>query len=152
MNYYKKSYKDYLSTYDMLTIQKNFSSYEYTMCFADRFLVYWPTARSVTENMFCFMVDAYNRIDSSLNKIPFIIKKLPYDFFLYTWYWRLISEHVKFTSCFQCSNCWNPDSPDYLEIPLHVHHPDYSFHGEEITNIDKLVCLCEDCHKKEHNL
>lgn len=73
------------------------------------------------------------------------IQDMPYDDFLKTPYWIAISTHVRKKNNFTCEMCGATD------VALHIHHPDYSFHGEELQNIGRLKCLCEDCHEKFHS-
>lgn len=72
------------------------------------------------------------------------ILEMPYLDFLRTPYWVAISDFVKLKNNYKCEICGKGGV-------LHVHHPNYDFHGRELQNIDKLKCLCADCHEKFHN-
>lgn len=71
------------------------------------------------------------------------IRKMKYSDFLTTPYWREIAKRVK-TQRKRCQLCGSKKR-------LEVHHSDYSVHGEEIRNLDKLTILCHECHSKFHD-
>lgn len=75
----------------------------------------------------------------------YIAKEITYHDFLSTLYWKVISAYVKHINSFRCSNCGKEDN-------LHVHHLHYLNHGDELHNLDDLICLCAECHEKEHNI
>lgn len=35
---------------------------------------------------------------------------------------------------------------------LNVHHNSYAHHGQEHKHLEDLVVLCNNCHKKFHNI
>lgn len=74
------------------------------------------------------------------------IKYMNYKDFLKTPYWDAVSNQVKKNNVYTCQLCGAKN------VTLHVHHPNYDFHGYEADNIDKLLCLCEKCHQKHHNI
>jgi len=86
-------------------------------------------------------------IYSNCNKAEIIehIKGLDYYDFLKTPYWKAIAWEVKRLAGFKCLFCASNER-------LVAHHRDYSFHGNEIDNIKQLVCLCNDCHEKHHDI
>ena len=95
-------------------------------------------------------VKTYQKINSlclynvDYNEIENYINSMDYNNFLQTPYWKAISEKVKKRAKWMCEMCGKNTSC------LNVHHPDYSFHGQELQNIDRLKCLCTDCHEKFH--
>lgn len=72
------------------------------------------------------------------------ILQMDYKDFLKTPYWVAISELVRRRHKYVCEMCGKGGV-------LHVHHPNYEFHGKELQNIKKLKCLCADCHELFHN-
>lgn len=73
------------------------------------------------------------------------IMKMDYYDFLKTPYWNAVSGQVKKRNNYKCQLCGNQGA-------LNVHHPDYSFHGHEAENINKLLCLCDKCHNNYHKI
>lgn len=73
------------------------------------------------------------------------IMKMDYYDFLKTPYWNAVSGQVKKKNDYKCQLCGNQGT-------LNVHHPDYSFHGYEAENINKLLCLCDKCHNNYHKI
>ncbi|MGL5190156.1 MAG: hypothetical protein ACRC7S_10980 [Cetobacterium sp.] len=73
------------------------------------------------------------------------IKRMDYKDFLKTPYWKAISEKVKIKSDFRCSLCNSSKN-------LSVHHRTYSIHGDELYNMNELVCICQECHDKHHDI
>jgi 5-methylcytosine-specific restriction endonuclease McrA len=76
-------------------------------------------------------------------EIKIELKKLSYDDFLLTWYWRTISNFLRKRDK-KCKLC---DSTENLL----VHHKTYSHHGDELHHLNDLVVLCDKCHKKIHD-
>ena len=76
-------------------------------------------------------------------EIKIELKKLSYEDFLFTWYWRTISNFLRKTDkkCKLCNSIEN----------LLVHHKTYSHHGDELHHLNDLVVLCDKCHKKVHD-
>lgn len=73
------------------------------------------------------------------------LRKMKYEDFLKTRYWRTVRAYVIEQSGRKCSVCG--------EIKyLNVHHKSYEHHGSEIFHLEDLVVLCEKCHSKAHNL
>lgn len=73
------------------------------------------------------------------------LRSLPYLRFLKTRYWKDVSDAVKERDGNKCAYCGSTSS-------LEVHHITYNHHGDEFENLDDLVCLCHNCHSKEHGL
>lgn len=71
--------------------------------------------------------------------------KMDYYDFLQTPYWNAVSAQVKKRNNYKCQLCGKQGT-------LNVHHPDYSFHGYETENINKLLCLCDKCHNNYHKI
>ena len=72
------------------------------------------------------------------------IQSIPYTVFLNSIYWRIVSSTIKHRQK-KCSLCGK-------RIGLQVHHKNYKHHGFELQNMDDLIVLCRDCHKKIHNI
>lgn len=86
----------------------------------------------------------YNKCNK--NAICIQIKKLRYHDFLKTPYWKTVSYEAKKRAGFKCMICSSPTN-------LRTHHKNYNHHGREIEHIDDdLVVLCDECHKKFHNI
>lgn len=74
------------------------------------------------------------------------IQHMPYKMFLMTPYWKLVSEDVKLRFNYTCKLCGSREN-------LQVHHITYDNHGFEHKYRHKdLICVCEKCHKKLHNI
>ena len=71
------------------------------------------------------------------------INDINYYDFLRTPYWKAISEKVKYKAKYKCQICNSTDN-------LCVHHRSYSSHGDEVHNLEDLICICQDCHTKHH--
>jgi hypothetical protein len=72
------------------------------------------------------------------------MKALPYKDFLHSDYWDIVRLIVIDRYGEKCALCGNPDH-------LHVHHRDYSHHGEEHKYLEDLIPLCRSCHEKFHD-
>ena len=77
------------------------------------------------------------------NIIKGYINDINYCDFLKTPYWKAISERVKYKAKYKCQICNSTDN-------LCVHHRSYSSHGDEVHNLEDLICICKDCHTKHH--
>lgn len=85
-------------------------------------------------------------IGVDLDYIADVIKSnLSYTDFLKTPYWEAISYKKKQLAGFRCELCNNNGY-------LNVHHRTYKYHGYELYHMDDLIVLCNDCHKKFHNI
>lgn len=73
------------------------------------------------------------------------IRCMEYRYFLNTPYWKIISSFIKYRDGYKCQICGS-------DLKLNVHHIDYEYHGRELYHLRKLICLCEKCHRKQHNL
>lgn len=74
------------------------------------------------------------------------IQHLSYEMFLMTPYWKIISDTVKQRSNNTCKMCGSNKN-------LQAHHKTYDHHGFEFKYLhEDLICVCEDCHKKLHNI
>ena len=69
-------------------------------------------------------------------------KSMPYNEFLLTAYWRIVSEEVKRRRG-ECEICGSKEH-------LQVHHKTYEHHGYEHMHPEDLQCLCDKCHLKVH--
>ncbi len=74
-----------------------------------------------------------------------ILKKMKYEEFLQTDYWKLVSEQARINAHNKCQLCGCKDKK------LNVHHNTYEHRGEEFKHMEDLVCLCEDCHNYFHS-
>lgn len=70
--------------------------------------------------------------------------KQDYNAYLLSSHWKnvKVAMYAKFSFCQVCSSIKQ----------LNIHHLDYSILNKELegNNLDKLVVLCECCHKKAH--
>jgi 5-methylcytosine-specific restriction endonuclease McrA len=74
------------------------------------------------------------------------IKSMSYKDFLKTPYWRAISRYVIYNAGFKCQLCGS-------KTKLSVHHSSYKRHGYEHKYWkEDLIVLCDNCHKKYHNI
>lgn len=92
----------------------------------------------------------FGRLESSLfntdeDKIAEHIKSLNYRDFLNTPYWKAVSAEKRRKAKYRCELCNNTGL-------LNVHHKTYEHHGYEKDYLNDLIVLCEDCHKKFHEL
>ena len=85
-----------------------------------------------------------DRYDIDINKVSDYIKQMNYYDFLKTPYWKAVTAKKMFQSNYQCQMCGSTGR-------LNVHHSDYTIHGKEVNNLNKLICLCEDCHRRFHD-
>jgi hypothetical protein len=93
--------------------------------------------------IFDSLVNFYNNLKNK-NEVENYIKKLDYKDFLNTFYWILISDHVRMKYSWKCALC---NSKDHT----HAHHKTYEIHGKEIEFFDtEIICLCKKCHKLFH--
>lgn len=76
--------------------------------------------------------------------ISFRINSLPYNEFLSTPYWKIISQKKKKEALWKCQLCGNKGS-------LATHHRTYEIHGREHECLKDLVVLCNGCHSKFHD-
>ncbi len=86
-----------------------------------------------------------NDIYCDRERIKNYIKDMRYYDFLKTPYWKAIAERVKIKADFRCSLCNSNKN-------LSVHHRTYSIHGDELYNMNELVCICQECHEKHHDI
>ena len=73
------------------------------------------------------------------------LKKMKYEDFLQTDYWKLVSEQARINAHYKCQLCGCNDKK------LNVHHNTYEHRGEEFKHMEELICLCEDCHNFYHH-
>jgi len=74
------------------------------------------------------------------------IRQMEYSLFLQTPYWKAIAQEVRIRAKFKCKQCENSEN-------LAVHHTTYENHGNEHNvGFFDLICLCDKCHKKAHNI
>jgi hypothetical protein len=74
--------------------------------------------------------------------IAYYIKKMPYQEFLNTKYWKTITRQKKYFEP-RCKKCGRIER-------LETHHPDYDIRGYEMYRMNELVVLCHGCHTNEH--
>jgi hypothetical protein len=70
------------------------------------------------------------------------LKTMPYQEYLKTAHWKLLSEKVKRRAKYRCQLC-------NAEGVLNVHHRTYERRGHE--QLKDLICLCRQCHAKFHD-
>ena len=70
------------------------------------------------------------------------LKRLPYEEFLRTSYWRTVFGYMKERDKV-CQRCREKGE-------LQVHHRHYDHRGEEFRHLEDLIVLCELCHLEKH--
>ncbi len=89
-------------------------------------------------------LDPYDLIELVLFQEDFKkLSKMPYDEFLKTNYWGIISEQRKNAARRKCDQCGS-------FYQLNVHHKTYKHRGYEIEHFGDLVVLCRSCHGARH--
>jgi len=63
--------------------------------------------------------------------------------------WKVIAKLTKIRAGFMCEVCGAMGSKLGGNATLQVHHKTYKNFGQE--DMDDLVCLCVNCHKRVHN-
>ena len=71
-----------------------------------------------------------------------ILRRMPYEIFLQTDYWKIIKQRVLWESC-KCSQCGSWKN-------LQIHHKTYEHRGYEHLHLEDLQVLCKDCHELVH--
>ena len=71
------------------------------------------------------------------------MKNLPYNEYLQTEYWKKLRLQILERALYKCELCYSSNK-------LNVHHKTYEQKGEEL--LTDLICLCNRCHKKFHNI
>lgn len=75
--------------------------------------------------------------------VKWTIRKMNYQHFLDSLYWKAISQYKRKKLLNRCQVCNSG-------AKLHVHHRNYDIHGSELQNLDELTVLCEKCHNLFH--
>ena len=78
-------------------------------------------------------------------KSEFAFRGNCYGDFLWTPYWRFISEEMRRRADYRCAEC--------RKVPTktpHVHHLHYRLWGREHRDQSALVVLCANCHAAKH--
>ena len=73
------------------------------------------------------------------------LKKLPYQRYLKSHFWREVRKLALERSGHACQLC-------NTKGRLQVHHRTYQNRGYEDQNLQDLVALCSGCHKKFHKV
>jgi hypothetical protein len=73
------------------------------------------------------------------------VKTMDYYDYLKTPQWKVISEKKKRQAGYKCELC---NATGFIA----VHHKTYEHKGIEMDNLKDLVVLCDDCHKKFHEI
>lgn len=116
-----------------------------TTVFINRFLkldYYIDLNKYTPEEIYVYLLENYLLTHKHLVKD--YIKKLKYDFFVTTTYWRGISNYIRHKAEGLCPVCLS------TELPLITHHKSYKNHGEELTNFQDLEAMCVICHRHTH--
>lgn len=71
---------------------------------------------------------------------------MPYSDFMRTVYWNCVAREVKRRAGRTCEACGKKGGK------LQAHHKTYENHGAELDNLGDLMCVCQECHRKLHNL
>lgn len=72
-------------------------------------------------------------------------QKKHYNVFIRGAYWKLVRNIILKRDEKTCQKCGSKEK-------LQVHHKTYKNHLREHENLQDLVTLCENCHKKEHGI
>jgi hypothetical protein len=102
---------------------------------------------STDSKQFAFLYDAldeniihcFEYLKETINKkTEDRLKYLPYDQFLNTLYWKIISRYKRrlMGVCDECGTKYH----------LQTHHLDYTFRGIEYRYLDSMRVLCRNCH------
>jgi hypothetical protein len=102
-----------------------------------------PNKLKYTHNDFPRMKQLYTEYQNKEDIAQRIIE-MPYEDFLQTQYWKIITAYMKNKAGDICKCGSNAN--------LNTHHKTYEHHGYEIEYLDDLVVLCGDCHNKEHGI
>jgi transposase-like protein len=89
-------------------------------------------------------INLLNELNIEWELISEHIKDMEYHDFLNTPYWKAISEKVKIKAGYKCQLCNSNKN-------LSVHHRSYINHGDELHNMDDLICICQNCHQIHHD-
>ena len=93
----------------------------------------------------------FSKLTSAANNIfdgdvrDFICNNLSYKQFLTTPYWKAVAQKKKQQANYCCELC---NSQGFLN----VHHRTYENHGLEMYHLKDLIVLCNNCHKKFHDI
>lgn len=88
--------------------------------------------------------EKFKLLKKTMNKnIEKFYNKSPYNLFLFSPYWKVISEYKKEISNKKCQLC---NSEEFLN----THHNNYKNRGKEYKNLNDLIVLCNKCHSKFH--
>lgn len=116
---------------------------------ADLMLLFDPKldvtiSKSNIETIFKNMIAMFNKVDTDLWYPK--VKDMPYNDFLQTPYWKIVSYYKKYITGFKCEVCGATKD-------LQTHHISYKHHFfEHSWYYYDLKCLCKDCHTTDHNL
>jgi len=72
------------------------------------------------------------------------MKKMPYDEYLKSRYWEILSKECKQLAGYKCAQCGSGER-------LEAHHCSYANKGNPTKEIVDLKCLCHSCHSRYHN-
>ena len=75
----------------------------------------------------------------------YIDENLTYQEYLATPYWQFISYYFKNNNNFKCSLCGKQGT-------LNLHHNTYKNKGKELLNSKDVIVICNECHKKFHEI
>lgn len=103
----------------------------------------------------CYKCGDISRLPAAFHNLDIIFEEeinkkifstMPYQEFLSTDYWQIISKYLYSASNYTCQICGDQD------IELNIHHKTYEHRGEEhIFWLTDLIVLCHKCHSKIHN-
>lgn len=99
----------------------------------------------INTKMFWQLIESCDEYQGWEQRLSQRLLALSYSEFLTTPYWKTVSFFVKSKYRWMCANCSDRNA-------LSVHHKTYKNHGMEHRKWDTdLICLCSDCHQKEHS-
>lgn len=118
-----------------------------TLRFIEKYL--YPTSKNIYPEYAETQIASFKNFLRNLDdeKICEVIRKMSYDNFLQTLYWKAVSYILKSEAGFKCKLCGSDES-------VIVHHNTYENHGyEHIRQVmsKDLIVLCDKCHSKFHN-
>jgi hypothetical protein len=112
-----------------------------TESFIEKYIHSDHQSQTISEKLFPEMLNYLDFIDEEMVAIE--IKNISLDEFYTTPYWLIIAAWVRKQSNYKCKRCGRAG--------FVIHHLHYKNHGYELRFWESdLVCLCEQCHRRDH--
>ncbi len=128
------------NSYELSETIEDFDTNFFIMAYCDK-----RNRPRIDTGMFYLLLYSYPKDPHSQLKVKLHLNSLPYKDFLGTPYWKIIAFRVKELAKFKCNLCAS-------KIKLTTHHRQYINKGKEILFLEDLICLCDACHTKFHDL